>query len=413
MQMKTIHNWPNAIAHVDCDAFYASREAVRHPELKGRAICVLSSQNAIVVAKSYDAKALGVSTGMPVWEARKLAPQAVFLAADFRYYGQVSDKLFAILRIYSPDIEVYSIDEGFMDMNGIRSLWHKSFRQLADAIRQSVSHQIGITVSVGIANTRTLAKMASEANKPDGTTIVPGQRIARFLRDLDVADIPGIGRNRAALLHKFDIHTALQFARLDDGLMHRLLGRHGMQLKYELSGQSILPLELKPGLPKSVARTASMGLVTQDQSMVLAHLSWHVMRLVSDLTAKHLLAARLDVFLTLASFERCGMSLSLEVPSNSLKRIMDTVKTGFSRLFIPGQAYRACGVVAFDMRREQTATDDLFGLMQGDRRQAVLMQTVNAINRKYGNRTLLPAAAGRVKRKSARLRFHYPLLTAH
>jgi len=189
--MKTISNWPNAIAHVDCDAFYASCEAMRHPELKGRPICVLSSQNAIVVAKSYDAKALGVGTGMPVWEARKLAPQAVFLPADFRYYGQMSDKVFAILRSYSPDIEIYSIDEAFMDMNGIRLLWHKSFRQLADDIRLSIWRETGITASVGIANTRTLAKMASESNKPDGTTVLPGKRIEHFLNDLAVADSSG------------------------------------------------------------------------------------------------------------------------------------------------------------------------------------------------------------------------------
>jgi len=407
------NNWPNAIAHVDCDAFYASCEAVRHPELKDRAICVLSSQNAIVVAKSYDAKALGVTTGMPVWEARKLAPQAVFLAADFRYYGQVSDKLFAILRSYSPDVEVYSIDEGFMDMNGIRSLWRKSFRQLGDAIRQSISRATGITVSVGIANTRTLAKMASEANKPDGTTIVAGPHIDRFLNDIAVTDIPGVGRNRAALLYKFDIRTALQFARLDDGLMHRLLGRHGMQLKYELSGRSVLPLILKPELPKSVARTASMGQASGDRDMLMAHLSWHVMRLVSELVAKHLLTRRLHLFLTLASFERCGMALPLEMPTNSLKRLMDAVKSGLSRLFRAGLHYRGCGVIATHICRETTATNDLFGVMAADSRQAELMLTVNAINRKYGNRTLSLASVSRIKQKSDQPRFHYPLLTAH
>jgi len=374
---------------------------------------VLSSQNAIVVAKSYDAKALGITTGMPVWEARKLAPKVVFLAADFRYYGQMSDKVFAILRSYSPDIEVYSIDEGFMDMNGIRTLWRKSFQQLADAIRQSISCATGITVSVGIANTRTLAKMASEANKPDGTMVVPGQRIEPFLNDIAISEIPGIGRNRAALLHKFDIRTALQFARLDDGLMHRLLGRHGMQLKHELSGRAVLPLILKQVLPKSVARTASMGQVTDKRDLVMAHLSWHVMRLVSELVAKHLLTRRLYLFLTLASFERCGMNLPLEVPSNSLKRLMHTVTVGLSRLFRAGRQYRGCGIVATQISCERTVGNDLFGLMLEDSRQARLMLTVNAINRKYGNRTLSLAAASRIKQKSAQPRFHYPVLTAH
>ena len=406
-------DWHHAVAHVDCDAFYASCETARHPELKGRPVCVLSSQNAIVVAKSYSAKAMGITTGMPVWEARRLAPQAVFLAADFRYYGQMSDKVFAILRSYTPEVEIYSIDEGFMDMNGIRSLWRKSFGQLADDIRQRIWQQTGITVSVGMANTRTLAKIASESCKPNGSRIVSGKRIEPFLAAMAVTDIPGIGRNRGALLHKFNIRTALQFARLDDALMQRLLGSAGLQLKYELSGRVVWPLRLKPELPKSVARTASMGRVTQDRQLVMAYLSYHVMRLVSDLVAKHLLTKDIYLFLTLVSFERCGARLPLATPTNSLKRVMDAVKQGFGRLYRDGMKYRGCGVVANRISREQSATADLFGLIQQDTRQTSLMQSVNAINRKYGNRTLSSAAACRIKPKSAGLRFRYPLITAY
>ncbi|OIO73944.1 MAG: DNA polymerase IV [Zetaproteobacteria bacterium CG1_02_53_45] len=405
-------DWANAIGHVDCDAFYASCEAVRHPELTGRPICVLSSQNAIVVAKSYAAKALGVTTGMPVWEARKLAPQAAFLAADFRYYGQMSDKLFSILRRYSPDIEIYSIDEAFMDMNGIRMLWRKSFQQLADDIRRTVDRETGITVSVGISNTRTLAKMASESNKPNGTTILPGKHIARFLSELPVAAIPGIGRNRAALLYKFKIHTALQFAQVEDGLMQRLLGRHGLLLKQELSGRTVLPLQLNPQLPKSVARTASMGGLSQDAEIITAHLSYHAMRLVSDLVAKHLLTRHLHVFLTLASFERCGTDIRLDLSTNSLKRITTVVKAGFLALYRAGEQYRGCGIVATHISKEASSTGDLFGFSREDSRQAGLMLAVNRINKKYGERTVLLASVQRIKTKQHLPRFHYPLLIA-
>jgi len=408
--MMVISNWSNAIAHVDCDAFYVSCEMVRHPELKGRPVCVLSSQNAIVVAKSYDAKALGIRTGMPVWEARKIAPKAVFLAVDFRYYGQLSDKFFSILRRYSPDIEIYSIDEAFMDMNGIRILWGKSFQQLADDIRAAIQREIGITVSVGIANTRTLAKLASESNKPNASTVLPGKRIELFLSDLPVDDIPGIGRNRAALLYKFDIRTALQFARLDDGLMHRLLGRHGMLLKQELSGHSVMPLELQSLLPKSLSRTASMGEKVADRHLVAAHLSYHCMRLVSELVAKHLLTHRIHLFLTMGNFEKRN---TLDYPSNSLKRIMYATKQGFTQLFRPGESYRACGLTATHIIRAQAATDDLFGFMAEDRRQTTLMLTVNEINHKYGDRTLSLASVSQLKEKSTGLRYHYPVLVAH
>jgi len=411
--LKMLTDWSNAIAHVDCDAFYVSCEMVRHPELKGEPVCVLSSQNAIVVAKSYDAKAMGISTGMPVWEARKIAPKALFFEADFRYYGQLSGKFFSILRRYSPDIEIYSIDEAFMDMNGIRILWGKSFQQLADEIRTAIEREVGITVSVGIANTRTLAKLASESNKPNGSMILPGKGIESFLSDLPVADIPGIGRNRAALLCKFDIRTALQFSRLDDGLMHRLLGRNGMLLKQELSGRSVMPLELKPVLPKSLSRTASMGQLIADRHLVAAHLSYHCMRLVSELVAKHLLTHRIHLFLTMANFEKRKTVLHLDFPSNSLKRIMCATKQGFAQLFRQGDSYRACGLTATHISREQAATDDLFGFMVEDSRQTRLMLTVNAINHKYGDRTLSLASTCRVKEKSKELRFHYPVLIAY
>lgn len=229
-------DWPNAIAHVDCDAFYASCERVRYPHLKGRPVCVLSSHNAIVVAKSYDAKALGITTGMPVWEGRRIAPQAVFLAADFRYYGLMSDKVFTILRRYSPDIEIYSIDEAFLGMNGLRALWKKSFQQLADDIRLTIRNETGLTVSVGISQTRTLAKMASEEHKPDGITVLPGGCIASFLQHQPVSAVPGIGRQRLAVLHRMGIYSAWQLACVDARLISRALGRHGLILKQELNG---------------------------------------------------------------------------------------------------------------------------------------------------------------------------------
>ena len=126
-----IHDWPNAIAHVDADCFYASCELTRRPELIGKPLCILSSQDACVVAKTYDAKAAGIKTGMPVWEAKRLLPQATYLPADFRYYGLLSEKMFTILRRYSPDIEIYSIDEDFLDLNGLRLLRRKGYREIA------------------------------------------------------------------------------------------------------------------------------------------------------------------------------------------------------------------------------------------------------------------------------------------
>lgn len=412
--MRFASNWHNAVAHIDADAFYASCEAIRHPELKGRPICVLSNQNAFVVAKSYDARAKGVTTGMSVYDARKLVPEAAWLSPDFRYYGQISEKMFSIFRRYSPDLEVYSIDECFLDMNGIRMLWHKGFRQIADDIRESVKREIGITVSVGIANTKMLAKIASESNKPDGTTVVPGKRIDRFLAELPVEDIPGIGRNRMALLHKFRIRTAGAFAGADEGLVRKLLGRHGLTLWYELNGQPVLPVETEPPLPRSVARTASMGEVTTDKRIIAAHLSRHTMRLISELAGKHLLAHRISVFLTLKSFESASMEIRLDFPTNNLKRISAAVRQAFSVLYREDVFYRGCGIVATHLSKEESATEDLFGFMREDLHQTKLMLAVNEINETQGRYTVAPASTLPLQKGHGhRMRFQYPLLKAH
>jgi len=405
-------SWSNAIAHIDADAFYASCEAARHPELKGRPICVLSNQNAMVVAKSYSAKRAGVTTGMPVWEAKRLVPDAAFLTPDFRFYGQMSARFFSILRRYSPVIEIYSIDEAFMDMNGIRTLWRKSFRQLADEIRSVVHQEVGITVSVGISVTRTLAKIASESNKPNGSTVVPGKRVDRFLAEIRIGDIPGIGRNRAALLHKFGIQTAHHFAHADKGVIHRLLGRHGLILFEELNGRSVVKLESEPPLPKSVSRTASMGEVSGDARLIRAHLSRHVMRLVSDLVAKRLLTKQLQIFLTLKSFEKRGMNMPLDFPSNSLKVVNRAVAHAFSQLYQEGELYRGCGIVANQMSEEASATEDLFGFMRQDLKDSRLMHTVNAINSRYGKGTMALAASQAINKKGEAVRFQYPVVVA-
>ena len=408
-----VSNWPNAIAHVDADCFYASCEQLRRPDLKGQPICVLSSQDACVVAKTYDAKAAGITTRMPVWEARKLLPQANYLSADFRYYGQISDKLFAIIKRYSPAVEEYSIDEGFMDMNGLRSLYRKPYQAIADEIRTTIRHEVGITASVGISVTRTLAKMASEYNKPDGTTIVAGRRIHDFLAQVSVRDIPGIGGNRQALLNKFDIRTAADFVDVPEREIRRLLGKAGTDLWHELNGTPIYKVETEAKLPKSVARTASMGGATQGKQTIRAHLLNHAMRLSKELIAKRLTARQLTVFLTLKSFDKQTSTSNLPYPSADYFLLADEAGRALDDLYDPDSHYRACGLIANDIAIRQPGCFDLFQMaeQQREEKHLKLLEALHAINRKHGD-NVLSICGARQKRKAggAMGRFSYPVL---
>lgn len=400
-------DWYNAIAHVDADCFFASCELSRRPELRGRPLCVLSSQDACVVAKTYDAKAVGIRTGMPVWEARRLLPQAVYLSADFRFYGLLSAKMFAILRCYSPAVEVYSIDEAFIDINGIRSLWRKSFAQLADEMRSRIYSDIGITVSVGISTTRILAKIASERNKPDGSTVVPGRAIRRFLADVPLGDVPGIGRNREALLHKFGLCTALDYCRADKAHIHHLLGKAGADLWQELNGISVFGLELAPPVPKSIARTASLGQVTTERTLIASNLSCHTTRVVTELVRQGLTASMLTVFLRLCSFEAVVKRVRMQ-PCNDFNQFNRVVKSALEELFTNGHEYRACGVIASGLHAD-AGQGDLFAA-ETPGRQLQLIRTMDAINRKYGAQTLRPAQSIQKPRRG--VRFAYPVIIA-
>lgn len=406
-----VTNWPNAIAHVDADCFYASCELLRRPDLKDQPVCVMSSQDACIVAKTYDAKAAGIKTGMTVWEAKKCLPNAVFLSADFRYYGQISDKLFAILRRYSPTVEEYSIDEAFMDLHGLRMLHRKSYEQIADEIRAVIQQEIGITVSVGIAVTRTLAKMASEYRKPNGTTIVTGKRISEFLRHREVRDIPGIGGNREALLHKFGLFSADDFANAGEREIKRLMGKAGTDLWHELRGTAVLPIISEPALPKSVARTASMGLLTQDRALIHSHLLRHAMRLSKELIEKRLTTRKLIIMLTLKSFERQLTSALLSHPTADYFLLADAAGRALEEMFDLTQSYRACGLIATDIAPRRGDDFDLFQQTEKQREEKHLrlLQTMHGVNHKYGGNVLSIAAA--LKPTSApAVRFNYPLL---
>ncbi len=403
-------DWPNAVAHVDADCFFAACEIARRPELRARPVCVMSSQDACIVAKTYDAKGMGIHTGMPVWEAKKRMPHAVYIPADFAYYGQISDKLFAILARFSPEVESYSIDEGFVGMNGIRGLWRKSFGGIADDMRNTIKSETGITVSVGVSVTKTLAKIASDIHKPDGTMLVPGRDIPVFLDGIKVKDIPGIGHNREALLHKFKIFTAADYTQASLALIQRLLGRTGADLWHELRGTPLYALELTPKLPKSVARTASLGQVTRDKDTIAAHLSHHTTRLAAELAIKRYLAGRLTVFLTLKSFASESLETRFDAATANVFRLTQAVRESLAQLYRVGELYRGCGVIATAIGPAAERGLDLFGNVLTEDRKERLMDTVDGLNRKYGKHTIFMSAALTAIKPRKGSRFRLPML---
>jgi DNA polymerase-4 len=241
----TISSLPRAILHIDADAFFASCEQSRNPQLKGRPV-VTGKERGIAASMSYEAKARGVKRGMPVWQIHKVCPDAVLLPSDYETYSLLSLRLYNIVRRYTPDVEEYSIDECFADLTGLQRPLRMNYYRMAEAIKRDLDTELGFTFSVGLAPSKVVAKIASKWRKPSGLTIIKGRDMHLYLQRLSVADVWGIGGKTTAYLDKLGVRTALDLARKDEAWVKRYFYKPVQEIWHELNGRSVIRLETEP-----------------------------------------------------------------------------------------------------------------------------------------------------------------------
>src|SRR5450759_706670 len=188
----SLPSWPQAILHIDGDAFFTSCEEVIHPELKGKPI-ITGVERGIVACASHAAKKIGIKRGVSLRDAKSICRELIVLPSDYETYSLFSRRMFMIMRRFTPQVEEYSTDEAFADITGLRRLLRSSYETIAGKIKKEIQSEIGFTVSVGLSLTKVLAKVGSKYQKPDGLTVIPGRSIADFLKDLSVDKIWGIG----------------------------------------------------------------------------------------------------------------------------------------------------------------------------------------------------------------------------
>ncbi|MBN1395065.1 MAG: nucleotidyltransferase [Pirellulales bacterium] len=280
------------VGHLDADCFYVSCERVRHGSLRGLAVGVLGNQGACVIAKSYEMRAFGITTGMPIWDALPLCPEAVFVKRDFQWYEVLSRRMIEVARRFSPTVEYYSIDEVFFDAGGMTP---------ADArtLQRAILDEVGVPVSVGLAASKTLAKLASSSGKPFGCVSALGEeRLRRLLDGRPVEKITGLARRSARRLAPYGIRTCAEFARADRRLIRRLLTKRGEDLWWELNGAAVLPVRDVPALRKNISRGGSLAGAVTDPDRLAAWVARNTERLVEGLDRHGVFCERLTLILT-------------------------------------------------------------------------------------------------------------------
>lgn len=392
-QPLTMSSWPQAILHLDADAFFASCEQAIHPELKGRPV-ICGKERGIVAAASYEAKAKGVQRGMRLFEVKKVCPDCVILPSDYETYSLFSVRMFEILRRFSPDVEEYSIDEAFVDLTGLRRSFHGPYEMIAEKMRQTIKQELGITVSAGVSLSKVLAKIGSKHNKPDGLTVIPGREIQLYLEKLPVEKVWGIGPNTAAFLRKHGIETALQFAKREEGFIDRYLSKPYREIWHELNGRSVLPVvvESKDSY-QSISKAKTFTPPSQDESFVFAQLSKNLENACIKSRKYKLAATKIIIFLRKQDFTSSGVEIKLTRPTSYTAELFGVLRQGFENVFQPRSLYRQTGVVLCGLVAESGVQYTLFDDMTKIGKMAKIYESLDEISRKYGKHTIQHGAS--------------------
>jgi DNA polymerase-4 len=374
------------ILHVDLDAFFAAVEQRDRPELRGRPVIVGGDPRArgVVSAASYEARAFGVRSAMPLRTAAALCPDGVFLPVDGAKYRRESRRVMEILGRFTPLLEQVSIDEAFLDVAGSEALFG-SPEEIARKIKSAVRSEVGLTASVGVATTKLVAKVASDLRKPDGLVVVAPGGEAAFLAPLPIGRLWGVGEQTRATLAEQGVRTIGQLAELPVDVLVRRLGAHGAALHERALG--IDPSPVTPEVAaKSVSHEHTFDVDTSDPEVIERTLLALSEGVASRLRAGHVRASTVAVKVRDSTFRTVTRQRTLPEPTDLADPIYRTALE-LARPEIRGRRIRLLGVGAHGLG--EPAQLGLFATEDPRRRAAVEAQ--DAIRRKYGSRALTRA----------------------
>jgi len=383
-------------ALIDCNNFFVSCERIFRPDLNGHPVVVLSSNDGCAVARSNEAKALGIPMGAPAFKYRELFKrhQVVQFSANFELYGDISDRLVRLLTGITPRIELYSVDESFLDLS---ELGITDYRAWGDAIRQRIWREVGVPVSIGIAPTKTLAKLASERAKKDrglqgvlNLSKLPDWLIDPQLEATPIQDIWGVGWRLTPQLRAIGIHTALDLKHMSRSHASQLMGVHGRQMVCELNGISCLPLEREHKVRQSVMHGRMFGEDTSDFSVVESAIASLTARSTQALRRDGLLARRACVSLSSnrhkPGYQRRDLWFTFNTPTADTGLITAQIIAELDKSFNRSQQYHRANVLLLDLVPQDSLQADLLGYVdiEQDNRSQRRLAAVDHIAHRYG-----------------------------
>ena len=387
---------------LDCNNFYASCERVFNPSLNGVPVVVLSNNDGCVIARSAEAKALGIPMGEPAYKLKELIEQhhvAVF-SSNYVLYGDMSGRVMSILSSFVPEMEVYSIDEAFLHFDGFEKI---DLKEYGTKIVQTVTRGTGIPVSLGVAETKTLAKAANRFAKKypayKGVCIIDSdEKREKALKLLAIEDVWGIGRRISKKLHYYSINTAWDFTQRSKSWIRHTLGVNGERTWLELRGVPCLEMD-RPASKKSICTSRSFGERLTTYEPVAEAVANFAASCAEKLRRQHSQAAVLMVFLHTNPFAENQPQYSnqvvvqLPVPTSDTPELIRYALRGLKSIFAEGYRFKKAGVIVSEITPERPMQLNLFDDRDREKFQKVML-VMDSLNASYGRQKVKIAAQG-------------------
>jgi DNA polymerase-4 len=372
------------ILHIDMDAFFASIEQAVNPRLKGKPLIVGSRGNklhTVVCAASYEAKRLGIGSGMPTREALKICPDLEFVAAEQGKYIWTSEQILGLLKEYGYTVDYVSIDEFRLDAGNL-----KNPVSLAKTIQEQIYANFNITASVGIAGNCLLAKLASKLNKPNGIAEIASSNLVQVLNNTPAGKLCGVGAKTKALLDAAGIKTCLDLYQKSPRFLEGLFGQYGLNLYASLHSEESLEGSGSFEKPKSIGHSYTLPRATKTPGFIRA---W--IRLLSEMVAQrlrqdNLISGTVHLWLNGPEIGNFGAQKTFEIPTNDGQEIYSRSLKIMARAGLKEPRIRALGVTCGSLRTAQAGA-----LFEEIKRREVLLATMDKINSRFGDSTIYPA----------------------
>ncbi|MDP6680349.1 MAG: Y-family DNA polymerase [Pelagibacteraceae bacterium] len=404
----------NKIALVDCNSFYVSCERLFNTSIIKKPVIVLSSNDGCVISRSTEAKTLGIKMGEPYFKVKKIVKEnnVKIFSSNYSLYGDISRRVMKTLKQFSPKIEIYSIDEAFLDLSSIKD---KDLLEYGSIIRKTILKWTGIPTSIGIATTKTLSKIANHVAKKDSLgviNLINTQQIDKILKKIKINDVWGVGRQLTKFYIKNGINTAYQLKKMPDAWIKKNTNVFGGRTVMELKGLSCISLETYQEKRKNCCVSRSFGRKVTKLEELNESVTTHCLNAAEKIRLDNQTTKKITVFIRTSPFQKDknyyvnSKDIDLPIRTNDSIELVKQALIALKYIYKKGYKYQKVGIIFSALSDVGIYKKNLFSLINSEEKRKKLMKAIDYTNNKYGRNALSIAHAG-LKKKWNIKRQHY------